>query len=324
MRNTHLEAAIWKLFTSAEFCDWTARECDDIMQWFGTRATVNQVVDFGRNGQIYESFKKLARDFRRGSEMVKLNNYKLVWDAARCFPGDARGIMEQPIRSWMTDVEYQEFGDIKIGRLLSYTSQIENALHNAMLGADSFFNPNPDWPEGSDNDYGFPGDSIVEIYDSKRKWYKDQLHWHLPDPLPEYVIDNSVSCKTGDEVPWTGVWYPATGLERHSLTFAIKGLRMQPVYRVVKTAEELRTKENMFPSPETVAVATTWHPLIPSGSPAVKNEDLYAKAGERCPKAGIWQPMEPGASQRSYAAGETMANLSSAYGITVWQWIADR
>jgi hypothetical protein len=80
----------------------------------------------------------------------------------------------------------------------------------------------------------------------------------------------------------------------------------------------------MFFSPKTIAVATAWHPVVPSGRQAVTHEELRAKAGEPCPKAGMWQPMDPGASQRAYAAGETMANLGSAYGITVWRWTADR
>lgn len=324
MRNMHLEATIWNLFSSAEFFEAAARECEETMRWFGSLAIAKQVGVFGRNNQIFDTFKGLARDFRRGAELAKLNDYKLIWDIARCFRGDARGMMEQPLHSWMSEAEYEDFSGVRISRLMAFTSQITRVLHNAMVGADSFFEPNPDWPEGSNNDYGFADDEIVKIYESKMSWYKGQLNWALPDPLPEYVIDKSVACKTGDEVPWTGVWYPATGLERHSLTFAIKGLRMQPVYHVVKTKDELRTKEDMFPSPETVAVATTWHPLIPFGRPAVKDEDLHSKAGEPCPKAGLWQPLEPGAGPRSYVAGETMAHLGSAYGFTVWRWIADR
>lgn len=324
MRNMHLEAAIWSLFVSAEFLESTAQECDDTMAWFGTLAVSKKVGDVGRNNQIFDRFKALARDFRRGAEMVRLGDYSLAWDTARFVPGDIRGMMEQPLHGWMTEAEYQEFSGVRVGRLMSYTSQITDALHNAMRGFDYFSKPNPNWPEGSNDDYGFPGDDIVETYNSEIDWYKGQLRWELSTPLPEYVIDKSIACQTGDEVSWTGVWYPTTGLERHSLTFAIKGMRMQPVYRVLKTSTELATKNNMFPSPETVAVATTWHPLIPSGRPAATNEELHSKAGESCPKAGIWQPMEPGAVPRSYAAGETMANLNSAYGITVWRWMADR
>lgn len=324
MRDINLEAAIWDLFTAPEFFEAAAQECDATMAWFGTLAISRKVNNFGRNNQIFDTFKGLARDFRRGAELARLNDYKLVWDTARCISGDVRGMMEQPLHSWMSEAEYQEFSGIKVSRLLSFASQIRKALHNGLMGAQIFFNPDPDWPEGNNYDDGYPDDEIVKWYKSHKDWHQGKLLWDLFDPLPEYVVDKSIACKTGDEVPWTGVWYPATGLERHSLTFAIKGLRMQPVYRVIKTAQELKTEDDMFPSPETVAVATTWHPLILSGRPAAKNEEVHAKAGEPCPKAGIWQPMEPGASPRSYAAGETMADLRSAYGITVWHWIADR
>ncbi|RYE73463.1 MAG: hypothetical protein EOO81_00385 [Oxalobacteraceae bacterium] len=324
MRNLHLEAAIWNLFSSVEFFVMAAKECESMAEWFGTSATSRQVESFGRNGQVYETLKKRADDFIRGAKLAELGDYKLVWDISDSIRGDIRGIMDQPMRSWMSDAEYQEFSGVKTGRLLSFASQITHALNNAMVGADSFFNPDPDYPERSNDDDGFPDDEIADIYKSKMDWYKGQLNWPLPDPLPEYLIDKSVACKTGDEVPWTGVWYPATGLERHSLTFAIKGLRMQPVYHVVKTKEEVRAEDDWLPSPQTVAVATTWHPLIPSGQPALTHEELRSKAGEPCPKAGVWQPMEPGATPRRYAVGETMADLKSAYGITVWQWIADR
>lgn len=81
----------------------------------------------------------------------------------------------------------------------------------------------------------------------------------------------------------------------------------------------------MFYSPETVALATTWHPVIPSGRQVENDKELRAKAGEPCPKAGVWQPMDADAmQQRTYEVGETMTNLGSAYGITVWRWIGDR
>lgn len=324
MRNMHLEAAIWNLFSSVEFFEAAAQECDDTMAWFGTLAVSKNVGNFGRNNQIFDTFKALARDLRRGAELARLNDYKLIWDTARCVRGDVRGIMEQPLHSWMSEAAYQEFSGVRVSRLMSYASQITHALNNAMTGADSFFDPDPDCPERSNDDDGFPGDYIVEVHNSEVSWYKDQLHWKLPEPLPDYVVDESITCQTGEEVPWTGVWYPVRGLEQHSLTFAIKGLRMQPVYRVVESDEDLTTEDDVFPLRETVAVATTWHPLIPSGRPAEATQELHAKAGEPCPKAGVWQPMEPGAAQRNYADGETMADLRSAYGITVWRWMADR
>lgn len=326
MRNLHLEAAIWNLFSSTDFFEAAALECEATMKWFGTLAIAKKTANFGRNNQIFDKFKQRANEFRRGAEMAKRGDYEFIWRMSDCIRGDARGMMEQPLHSWMTETEYREFSGVRLTRLLAYASQITHVLNNAFVGADSFFDPDPDYPEGSNDDGGFPEDRIVKIYKSYISWFEDASFPALPDPLLEYVIDRSTVCSTGDEVPSTGVWYPTVGMEGHSLTFAIKGLRMQPAYRVTKTVEE-RERESggaIFSSPETVAVATTWHPVIRSGRQAQTDEEFRAKAGETCPKAGIWQPMEPGAAQQSYEAGETMANLGSAYGITVWRWIADR
>lgn len=326
MRNLHLETAIWNLFTSTDFFEAVARECEDTITWFGASAISRQAANFGRNNQIFDTFKTLASDFRRGADLARLGDYKLIWDTARCVRGDVRGMMEQRLHSWMTDVEYKEFEDVRISRLTTNSRQITRALNNAIYGAQSFFHPNPNCPERSNDDDGFPGDYIVETYESNFHWYKEPLSWKLPDPLPEYAVDKSIACITGDEVPWTGVWYPGTGLDRYSLTFAIKGLRMQPVYRITKTVEELKRESEgeIITRPETVAVATTWHPVIPTGRHIDPNADLRAKAGQPCPKTGLWQPLEPGASRRFYTEGETMADLKSAYGYTVWNWIADR
>jgi hypothetical protein len=324
MRNLHREAAIWYLFSSPEFFELAAQECEGTMAWFGRLAISRQVANFGRNNQVFDTFKNMASDFRRGAELARLGDYKLVWDTACCIGGDIRGIKEQPLHSWMDNAEYKEFNEVRISRLMTYAKEIRHALQNALWGAKSYYNPNPNCPERSNDDDGFPGDEIVRTYDANVSWYKERLPWDLPDPLPEYVVDRSIACQTGDEVPWTGVWYPRTGLEKHSLTFAIKGQRMQPVYRVIKTSEELRTESYMFPPPETLAVATTWHPLVPLAPQANSNKELWAKAGEPCPKAGVWQPTDPGASERTYKAGEPMASLGSPYGISVWRWVAER
>jgi hypothetical protein len=304
MRNLHREAAIWYLFASPEFFELAALECEDIMRWFGTLAVSRHVADFGRNTQVYDIFKRQARNFRRGAELARLGDYELAWDTAGCIRGDMRGIMEQPLHSWMTEAEFNEFNSVRTSRLMAYADAITRALENGLWGAASFDNPLETWPESISHDGGFRGEELVKTFNSNVGYYKDQLPWHLPDPLPEYIVDRSVSCRSGEGVPWTGVWFPSTGLERHSLTFAIKDERMQPAYRIIKTAEELRTEDDMFPTPETLAVPTTWHPVIPSGRPAEVNDELSAKAGESCPRAGVWQPTDLGASQRNYEAGE--------------------
>ena len=288
MRNLHLEAAIWNLFSSPEFFEAAARECEDIMTWFGTLAVSRQVANFGRNNQIHDWLKTKAADFRRGAELAKLGDYTLIRDMASSIRGGVRGLMEQPLHSWMTQEEYREFSRYKIGRIMAYAGMIESALYNAFLGPKAFFNPPPGYPERANDDDGFPGDEIIKWYDNYVNSYKDAFSLTVPDPLPEYQVDSSTTCQTGDEVPWTGVWYPATGLENYSLTFAIKGFRMQPAYRVIKTKEELKAEGILCPVAKTVAVATRWHPVIPTGRTLNTNEELWAKAGDRCPKDGVW------------------------------------
>lgn len=323
MRDANLEATIWSFFTSAKFFEAAADDCEETMKWFGRLAVSKNAANFGRNNQIFDKFKKIASDFRRGAEIARLGDYQLVWQTARGIRGDVRGMIEQPLHSWMTEAEYKEFEDIRIGGLRMYAGRISSALNNAMMGSESFFNLDPNY-KMKDYDSGYPDDTIVKWYNDYVDYSKKSGVLEFPSLVPEYEMNRLVSCQTGDEVPWTGVWYPATGLERHSLTFGIKGSRMQPVYRVLKTTEELRTESNMFPYPETLALETVWHPFIPSARQVETDNELRAKAGESCPKTGVWEAMDAGAArQRTYQVGETMGNLGSAYGITVWRWSAD-
>lgn len=323
MRNLNKEATIWYLFTSTDFFEDAAKECDATIEWFGTLAVSRNVANFGRNNQIFDKIKSIGRDFRRGAELARLGDYKLVWDKALCVPGDVRGMLEQPLHSWMGDAEYNEFFDQRIERVATYARKIQRGLHNALVGAQIFYYPDPDYPDLKNDDDGFPGAEIVESYQRSANWFKEPIFEALPDPLPDYVIDRSVKCQTGDEVPWTGVWYPAAGLENRSLTFAIKGMRMQPAFRIIKTTDERNAEGGFFTTPETVAEEAVWHPVIASGNEK-GSEALWAKAGDACPRAGVWQPADVNVSERVFDAGETMPNLGSAYGLTIWQWLRER
>ncbi len=322
MRNLNLEAAIWYLLTSPEFYEAAANDCNVTKNWF--ESVSRQFSNFGRNNYIYDTLKKLEGDFRRGATLSRLGDYNLIFQAAESVSGNIRGIMEQPLHSWMTDTEYREFESVRLARMMAYSRLIRLSLHNAIMGASSYFGQNLNYPERRDDDDGLPGDDIVRRYNNNVDYFKQPLFQRLPDPLPEYNIEKSISCHTGDEVPWTGVWYPTTGLEHHSLTFAIKGMRMQAVYKVIKTTEELRTEVKMFPPPETVAIATTWHPVIAAPPKTETITELWSKAGQQCPKEGVWEPTDPGAARRYYRVGDVMLSLGSAHGLTVWRWISER
>jgi len=308
------------MFASPAFCEEAAKECDATIGWFGTLAVSRGATGFGRNNQIFDKIKTVRRDFRRGAELARMGDYGLASEKAMCFRGDVRGMLEQPLHSWMTDAEYNEFFDVRIERISAYARQIRRALHNAMVGAQLFYHPDPDYPERSNDDGGFPGEKIAEVYQQSMSWFKEPIFKALPEPLPNYVIDRSVACGTGEEVPWTGVWFPSAGLANRSLTFAIKGRRMQPAFRILKTKDELKAEGAYLPSAKTVAVATASHPFLPSVRQQESSPDLLAKAGQPCPRAGVWQTQDVNATEHSYGLGEPMANLGSAYGLTVWRW----
>lgn len=302
MRDLNFEAAVWYHFTSEDFFKAAAAECKDTMEWFGHLATSRQVANFGRNNQIFDKFKELESDFKRGAALAALGDYSLIWSTAQCVRGDVRGMMEQALNVWMTEDEFREFERVRISRLITYAGRIESALNNAMTGADYYSRPNLEFPLRGKHDHGYPGTELAEWYFAYVDYYDRPLYWKLPDPIPEYSVDLTISCMTGDEVPSTGVWYPDTGLDDHSLTFAIKSQRMQPAYRVTKTKDELRAEGAQCPKTETIAVETLWHPLTIS--------PLSSDAqGDRT--------TEPDAATRTYGAGERMMQAGTPYGIKV-------
>jgi hypothetical protein len=59
--------------------------------------------------------------------------------------------------------------------------------------------------------------------------------------------------------------------------------------------------------------------------PVALASQLRMQAGEPCPKSGVWEAQDvTHPIERYYAAGAVMADLGSAYGLTVWLWLRDR
>ena len=64
---------------------------------------------------------------------------------------------------------------------------------------------------------------------------------------------------------------------------------------------------------------------------AVEGEDdgtdrlsLRCEAGQPCPKTGYWITPAKAASRRYFQHGETMPEVQSDYGSTIWQWDGDQ
>ena len=170
-------------------------------------------------------------------------------------------------------------------------------------------------------DHGYGGTDIL--------FREDSVYPVRPMEIPEYAPDRSVLCKTGDIVPWTGVWVPADGMGKAALAFARKHIQiMQPAYHVISEDEETGWQEFEV-------VECTWHPVKPTGRmvplpPPLSFDEpemeglLRCPAGQPCPQAGWWSSPAKADSRRRFAAGEVMPDLGGDYGATIWQWDLDQ
>ena len=78
----------------------------------------------------------------------------------------------------------------------------------------------------------------------------------------------------------------------------------------------------MFYPKDLVDFARSVRATAPSKTvPPAEARELRAKAGEPCPRAGKWESIDQPSQTRTYALGEPMLGLASAYGLTVWRYI---
>lgn len=50
---------------------------------------------------------------------------------------------------------------------------------------------------------------------------------------------------------------------------------------------------------------------------------MRVKAGDPVPSSGLWQAIDPRATQQRAVAGDTLPDLGSAYGTTIWQCVGE-
>jgi len=321
-RDLHIETALWYFFTSPDFYEMGAKECEDMRDTFGGVAKTHGKTTYKRNGQIYDAFDKAARNFRRGIDFAKLDEYNVIFDAAQAVASDIRGMVQwSSPEAWMSEMESKEFHR-RTGRIGAYDYLIQHALFNGLKKGVEFLDVD-DLNKNIDD--GFRDSSII----SKFNFYNsdDNFGWKLPSPSTRYDIDQSTSVKTGEVCPWTGVWHPAVGLDRHSLVFGVKDYPMPPAYHCDITMEELASRDGKayVSRIKTNAVETIWHPVKPVESLLTDTDDgikkLRCEANNPCPKTGYWSTPAKLGSRRHFQQGEIMPDFpASTYGITIWMW----
>lgn len=324
-RDLNLEASLWYFFTSPEFYEMAAKECEDLRDMFSGAAKVHGKTTYKRNGQIHDAFNTAARNFKRGAGFARLEEYNVIYDAAGSVQSDIRGMTQWSSPDvWMDDAEREAFHR-GTGRVLVYHELIQHSLANGLKGGAKYISPTNVY---KDRDNGFRDSSIISKFAFYNTYY--DFGWQVPSPLPQYKVDKSISVKTTELCPITGAWYPVVGLERHSLVFGIKGYPMPAAFFCDKTMEELSAESKdgeVFTSDiETIAVDTTWHPVKlvePANDSETPIKLMRCNGGEPCPGNGYWwTPAKPGAG-REFKQGEIMPKFQSDYGATIWQWSSD-
>jgi hypothetical protein len=227
-----------------------------------------------------------------------------------------RGFRESNME-WLTQADQDTFLGL-LNDTYSICSRFSDSiLMSNMYSSDGYKDRSADWHYEMPEDMGYESNDIA-------RYSEKHIFPVLPQQIPEYAPDTSVSCKTGDIVPWTGVWVPSTGMGTAALAFARKNVQiMQPAYEIASRDEDGYATFTL--------VDCLWHPVKPTGRmidhPAITKAKyindqgrLRCEAGQPCPQAGYWFTPASAGSRRSFAQGELMPEFKSSYGLTIWQW----
>lgn len=219
----------------------------------------------------------------------------------------------------------------KLDRSVGIAGNFWNAVQmSQVFRSDGYRDGSKDWHVCVPADMSIPSDGIL-------LHYEEPVYELVGRPIhiPEYAADTGITCKTGEVVPWTGVWVPTTGMATAALAFARQGLQiMQPAYELAREFDEDEYLET------TKLVDTGWHPVKPTGRmiplPALESANGAdsdassvggvgrCKAGQPCPSEGVWFTPAKLDSRRHFKHGEIMPLLGEDYGLTIWQWATDQ
>lgn len=330
-RDMNKEAWLWYHLTSVEFALAARQAMQDFLTYYIEIAGLKDSWGAGRTDQIAQYMARFVRDYDAAIEIMKHGEYEPIWELTHAIRGAWSGISHSVLPLSCLSKEEQKVFDKISTRTDVFASEIRMALNNALTAGAAFLDQSPEDDEVANRDDGSICEGILLTLPLLEEY---GYSVEIPSPTPQYDIDYSRSCKSGETVPWTGVWYPETGLNRYSLAFAIKGQPMQPAYHLDKTyeeAEQAAIEQGLDPAeddyevgPITQAVPTTWHPLIASAKIShdqPPSDRTRAEPNELVPKTGWWHsPAKPkGQALHYFEAGQRFPDIRSTnYGSVIW------
>jgi len=307
-RNLSREAHLWYTITSPEYMD-RARDhlqaaCDRFIASAKRHAFI---ADYAPVPYWGGKMEYLLQTYANARAMLVQGNFSEMIAFGGGLEDIPRGLQEGN-SAWMGD-DVNPFWD-SLDAAYSICSNFGFAVTMSIrYSSDDYKTGTADLHYENPVDAGIVGNSIL--------LYENTAYPTRPTEIPEYAADKSVSCKTGQIVPWMGVWVPADGMGKAALVFARQGLQiMQPAYHLIREDEDTGEEEYEL-------VDCIFHPVRPTGR-TVPLPAASVPAGQACPEAGFWFTPAQTDSRRYFKAGEIMPAVKSDWGVVHWQWDEDQ
>lgn len=305
-RDLNKEAFLWYSLTSPEYLDRAFKRLEKADEFLKELKGAHPLArDFGPATYWGGVIEQLLESYPNVRAMLSHGEFgaAIRW----CIKtGDiGRGFREQGM--WMNKDQFISL----LGKIDSSSEICADFLRATAMtmyfSSQGILSGEEKWTE-YDRDDGYRGSSILDLEEPLAGLSQ----------IPEYSIDLSLSCRTGQTVPWTGVWVPANDMGTAALAFARQGQIMQPKYPITHVDED----DYEYTTP----IETAWHPVKPTGRMISLNEPTEMTtgripAGESATQTGYWFTPAKECSRRYFKQGETFPQIEgSSYGATFWQW----
>jgi len=322
-RDLSREAHLWYTITSPEYMTKARDRLQEAFDFLLVQlGHVPQAAEYPPLTYWGDAMKSLLVEFDNDLALLRQGNFQPMIGWQGQLGIIPRGF-DEGVR-WMPD--FDVFMK-KLNQAVSITSEFWFSVIMSQMFCDAGYKDGTaDWHYEMPDDMGIVSNNILRNHEGPIYEVIGR-----PTEIPEYAADTDVVCKTGDIVPWTGVWVPITGMGTSALAFARQGLQiMQPAYELARDFDEDEYLE------ATKLVDTAWHPVKPTGrmiplqpahgadpsgtSSLAGTERLRCEANQPCPREGYWFTPAMANSRRFFKQGEPMPEFKTDYGLTIWQW----
>lgn len=169
---------------------------------------------------------------------------------------------------------------------------------------------------------------LLEPYVGERDISTSECARHLPYYKTLKVFDAAPSDRSQQMAEYLGDWYVASRREpyydSHKRGNAFKGYWSWESAAITFTTgiDDQPYRDAPFYPRDLVEFArNSQRDYAPPEAPPIGTNELRAKAGDPCPKAGLWQSLDVSPKSQRFELEQPMPNLESAYGLTVWRFM---